>query len=335
MKVKLLVAATILAASGASAWAANCGDVACGSGFTGSDHDWTRAAITAGTSGANTGSYVTGSGGTTGKAFYSLASGAPVVASAADVTAGMFYVPAAGVTVLGTLVGDGATKYTVQVNSTTAPVTTNTAGTSFGTVRLMLGQCTKCHTPHVAKQTSLLWNHTLNTGTYNWDEPATTAGTPYAKFKGDTYKGSTSKCLSCHDGTIGGSDGVWFNNAFLSGDSRGTSATGIAQGLKLNKTHPVAMPYPYGNAPNVYNGTTTGPAAILSEWVAAPTGVRLYNDADGLGTITAGAVAGKTGIECNSCHDVHNGKTTVVDSYLLRGNLTGSTNYICQKCHQK
>ena len=47
--------------------------------------------------------------------------------------------------------------------------------------------------------------------TYKWDDPATTAGTTYATFQGDTYKGPTTKCLSCHDGLIASTDGMWFN----------------------------------------------------------------------------------------------------------------------------
>jgi hypothetical protein len=49
------------------------------------------------------------------------------------------------------------------------------------------------------KSTNLLWNHTLQSITYKWDDPATTAGTTYDAFKGDTHKGPTTKCLSCHD----------------------------------------------------------------------------------------------------------------------------------------
>lgn len=310
-----------------------------GTGFTGSYHDWTKTNITTAASGANTGSYVGGGGGTSAKAFYSLSSGAPIVVT--DKTSGMFYVPAAGIPVTATVTGDGQTAYQVQTTSTTAPVVTNSTSTAFATVRITIGQCTKCHTPHVAKQTNLLWNHTLNTGVYNWDAPATTAGTTFATFKGDTYKGSTPKCLSCHDGTIGSSDGVWFKDAFLAADPRSSSATlatstGISFGLKMNKTHPVAMPYPYNNSQNTYNGTHNGAETAWNEWVADPKskGIRLYNDADGLGTITAGAVAGKTGIECNSCHDVHNG-STVQDEFLVRGKVSGNTDYICTKCHKK
>ncbi len=64
-----------------------------------------------------------------------------------------------------------------------------------------------------ARSTNLLWNHTLLSTEYKWDVPATTAGTVYPKFKGDTYKGASTKCLSCHDGLLSSTDGMWFNRA--------------------------------------------------------------------------------------------------------------------------
>ena len=102
----------------------------------------------------------------------------------------------------------------------------------------------------------------------------------------------------------------------------------------MTGNHPVAMPYPFNNAKNTYNGTTTGDAAILTEWQATPLPeIRIFND-DGSGNITAGAVTAKTGMECSSCHDPHN--KAAVDDLFLRGTIGGSdTNYICLKCHIK
>ena len=64
------------------------------------------------------------------------------------------------------------------------------------------GLCTYCHTPHRAASTSLLWNHRLSPNVFQWDVPSTTAGTPFPTFRGDTYQGPTTKCLSCHDGSV-------------------------------------------------------------------------------------------------------------------------------------
>jgi hypothetical protein len=204
-----------------------------------------------------------------------------------------------------------------------------------------IGLCTKCHTPHQAKSTNLLWNHTLLSTDYSWDVPATTAGTNYPTFQGDTYKGPSTKCLSCHDGLLSSTDGMWFNRQVTQGSRyvapAGTLDSGheVAEGHDMSGSHPVAFPYPYQQAPNRYNGTITGDAATLTEFVATP-GVRLFND-DGTGNIVAGAAGGRTGMECSSCHDVHNGPRAV-GAMLLTGQLTGSTQadgYICLQCHIK
>jgi hypothetical protein len=105
----------------------------------------------------------------------------------------------------------------------------------------------------------------------------------------------------------------------------------------MDGNHPVGMPMPLGGTSD-YNGQTTGPGAIASEWVADPEalGIRLFNDASTDGTlISAGAVVGSTGIECSSCHDPHNA-ADVQDAYFLRGLIGGNTaDYICVKCHNK
>lgn len=202
-----------------------------------------------------------------------------------------------------------------------------------------VGLCTFCHTPHKALSTLLLWNHTLSKNSFSWDVPATTAGTPFPTFKGDTYKGPTAKCLSCHDGSVAVGDIAWWNEGApgtpLDGTKHGAGdAANVGFGGNMAGNHPVAMPYPYQNVANTYNGVKTGAGAALDEWRATPlANIRLFND-DGSGNITAGAVALKTGIECSSCHDPHN--KAAVDDLFLRGNLKGSdTAYICLKCHIK
>ena len=104
--------------------------------------------------------------------------------------------------------------------------------------------------------------------------------------------------------------------------------------------HPVAMPYPYTQAKSSYNGQTTGNGAVLTEWQSDPTSlaqanIRLFND-DGSGNISAGPVAGKTGLECSTCHDPHN--KAAKDDMFLRGKVTGSAQtdgYLCLQCHIK
>ena len=85
------------------------------------------------------------------------------------------------------------------------------------------------------------------------------------------------------------------------------------------------MPYPINGAPNTYNSVRNGAYVAMNEWVADPmaaNGIRLYND-DGAGNIVVGVVPGRTGIECSSCHDVHNGPR-VKGKLLVTGLLGGS-----------
>jgi predicted CXXCH cytochrome family protein len=213
-----------------------------------------------------------------------------------------------------------------------------------GKVSVTIGLCTKCHTPHQAVSTNLLWNHTLQSTQYKWDVPNTTAGTKYPTFKGDTYKGASTKCLSCHDGLMSSTDGMWFNRQRTAGSKYLAPANSldsgheVAKGANMSGSHPVAFPYPFDNAPSTYNFSTTGDEAALDEFQPDPTafGIRLFND-DGSGNVIAGKAAGRTGMECTSCHDVHNGKRAV-GAMLLTGQLTGSTQsdgYICLQCHIK
>lgn len=200
------------------------------------------------------------------------------------------------------------------------------------------GECTFCHTPHRALQTLLLWNHKLSTNTFQWDVPTTTAGTPFPTFKGDTYKGPTAKCLSCHDGSVAIGDVAWWKGgpAVLDSTTHGQgSAVNVGLGGNLAGNHPVAMPYPYQNVQNTYNGSTTGKAFVSNEWQSDPTtlNIRLFND-DGAGNITGGPIPNRTGIECSSCHDPHN-KASTGELFLLGAISGNTTDYICLKCHIK
>jgi len=223
-----------------------------------------------------------------------------------------------------------------------------------------VAMCVECHTPHAAASTMLLWNHDLSSSTFKWDVPATTAGTPYPTTSGKLYNGPSTKCLSCHDGTLATQSNEWYEQKFSTGTFKcGMFGTGwcVIGGLAtpptqvgvgagtMAGTHPVMMPYPANRLPSTYNGTTTGVGldAGTYSWIDDPTlnGIRLYTD-NGSGIISAakkGAlVIGQTGMECGSCHDVHNGERVQGD-YLVTGQLTGNTGgpngYICQKCHNK
>ena len=207
------------------------------------------------------------------------------------------------------------------------------------------GPCTFCHTPHKAQETRLLWNHTLSANTFTWSDVTTTMGGTPLPTIATTWTGPTKFCLSCHDGSVAIGDIAWFNRqawtgaAALdttkhdSGQYNIASPTGDMAG-----NHPVAHPYPYQQAQNDYNGTQTGADVYVADFAADPTasGIRLFNEVSP-GIVAAGVAAGKTGIECTSCHGVHNEVGIVQDEPLLRGKIGGASDpdYICMKCHTR
>jgi len=228
-----------------------------------------------------------------------------------------------------------------------------------------VGLCTYCHTPHKASSTLLLWNKTMSLNQFKWDVPATTAGTKLTGFDGTNYSGPSAKCLACHDGSVAIGDIGWFAGAGRTGSAAvnmnakdmyqvsdrfvmgpdGNLGKGAVYKTALGSTaafggsavHPVAIPYPLNGAPNVYNGSTTGARLATNDFVSDPTAnnIRLYADVGG-GAIVGKVIPGQTGMECSSCHDVHNKAAT--DKYFLRGKMVGATQadgYICAQCHTK
>jgi len=218
-----------------------------------------------------------------------------------------------------------------------------------------VGQCTLCHTPHVALQTALLWNHHLsNNSQFTWEANATTmAGTSYATIA-NTWTGPTAKCLSCHDGSVNAVTINWFegvtppafpNNETCTTTNGVTTCQGPQQPVNvivgyagsMMHSHPSAMPYPCTGTRSTYNGVTTGAAIVGTEWVGKPVlPIRLYQETNGVvsRSPSAGCVAGSAGVECTSCHDVHNREN--IDVNLLRGYISGGgSNYICNECHSK
>lgn len=210
-----------------------------------------------------------------------------------------------------------------------------------------VGVCAFCHTPHRALGTRLLWNHTLSSATYSWQDIDRTIGGTELPTITRSWTGPSKYCLSCHDGSVAIGDVNWWRSQKPGApldferhqwpDEYNIGATGGILG-NMSGNHPVAFPYPFQNARNTYNGVTTGENVIVSEFVADPTVVhiRLFTNPSG-DLVQAGTLPGRTGIECSSCHDPHNGPTVEGD-YFIRGQLTGSTlaeGYICLKCHAK
>jgi len=206
-----------------------------------------------------------------------------------------------------------------------------------------VGLCSICHTPHSAITTKLLWNHRLTTATFSWGlgVATTTGGTT---LPNSANLGPSTKCLSCHDGTVAVGDVVMYKGKTDGADTlimrMGRGGNGVGYRGDMTGVHPIAVPYPLNNQVGTYNGMTSGNELAFAEFVANPDApntnrVKLYKD-DGNGVISAGTSDGTSGIECSTCHDVHNKQAQ--DYFFLRGKLAGSESadgYICVQCHIK
>jgi predicted CXXCH cytochrome family protein len=188
--------------------------------------------------------------------------------------------------------------------------------------------CIFCHTPHKAGSQQLLWNHKAGTVTGFSAGQVTAAGTTLPT----AISGSSQRCLGCHDGTTGVGD-------VFTTDTSGTTSIGmtgadvdpttgkitnsfyiVGNGSNLDTNHPVGIPYPgqSGSYNSILSAAITGYNTTASVTAA---GLKLFNDG------TAGSVLG---VECASCHDVHN--SAGVDKLLWIDNTASA---LCLKCHDK
>jgi predicted CXXCH cytochrome family protein len=185
-------------------------------------------------------------------------------------------------------------------------------------------KCQICHTPHAATVVSpLLWNHRMSSAVYSWD-PTTTLGGTTLPTNFSSWDGPSKFCLSCHDGTVGVGD--LYVNGYGANCVASACTSGIYQiGPTMTGNHPVGVPYPFGNASGTYNGIVIGASVDTGAgaYVGAPAVVRLYHDTGG--KVSSGAVAGRSGIECGSCHDPHANTNT---RFLRDAAAT-----LCQRCH--
>jgi len=152
--------------------------------------------------------------------------------------------------------------------------------------------CVFCHTPHSAVPDAPLWNRRSN-GYINYQSSTTdaTAGSP---------GGSSTLCLSCHDGTIALGDMI--STAQGGNDLSNTFLTGRADiGNNLFNDHPVGIIYDQSLQ-------TADPGLVYPVLVDLP------------------LVQGE--LQCTSCHDPH---SNIIPPFLLKTTLNGE---LCTTCHQ-
>jgi predicted CXXCH cytochrome family protein len=193
--------------------------------------------------------------------------------------------------------------------------------------------CIFCHTPHKAQSTQVLWNHTpAASSSFTWGGVTqTSAGT----LLPTGLSARSLRCLSCHDGSVALGDVTNFGGAaaIIPVTGTGTDSSGkltdsyylVGTAGSLGGNHPVGIPYP--GQSGTYNGITsgnilgTGYVAAASITSSATTTVKLFADATNPSVV---------GIECGSCHDVHNSQS--LDNFLWKSNAASA---LCLSCHQK
>jgi predicted CXXCH cytochrome family protein len=211
-------------------------------------------------------------------------------------------------------------------SSSTAAVRSAAAG---GTDQI----CIFCHTPHNAAATQLLWNHTATAvATWTWGATTTTGGTTLPT----TPSTLSTRCLACHDGSV--ALGSVLNSSGAAATFTMTAAVGagfrVGAAGSMSGHHPVGVPY----ATSTYNTLISRARIGVGDYFATQTGVACTGSATGACT-TGGAAganvslygaAGAYGVECLSCHDVHN---EFAQSYFLRASNAASA--LCLACHNK
>jgi predicted CXXCH cytochrome family protein len=171
-------------------------------------------------------------------------------------------------------------------------------------------ECVTCHVPHGSTAGALLWNHTLSSNTLTFGAGASTvAGTSLPTDIGSS-PGTSSFCLSCHDGSVAVGDmtvGTDWGASVITGSAV------IGTNGNIAGNHPVEIPYP-DQAGATYDSITTG--ADPAGYQPSPTGVKIF-----------GTTAGAKGMGCASCHNPHDG----TNNPFLRV-AAGS---LCSSCHIK
>ncbi|MDT8068734.1 MAG: cytochrome c3 family protein [Terriglobia bacterium] len=166
---------------------------------------------------------------------------------------------------------------------------------------LALG-CVYCHAPHsgVGGATPL-WNQTLSKQTYSTYTSSTAANTTTQPV----LQGSSSLCLSCHDGTVALGTTAAYGKIAMN-PIAGTDSFGA----NLQQSHPISLNLP------IKDSVDLAASLVASHKTADPTGkVQLING----------------NVECNSCHNPHVQSIDQTEQNFLA--IPDSNSQLCFACH--
>ena len=183
------------------------------------------------------------------------------------------------------------------------------------------GSCLYCHAPHsglngapgVAR--TPLWDQKLSSVTAYTLYSGTTTNTMIPSLTPGT---NSTLCLSCHDGTVGGSTGLAPGHLVPYGTVKMTGSwyAGDMLGTDLSTMHPINFKLPLQCPNNVCSSI-----GLVQSLVNSPP-----STAD-----TTGAVQLIQGnVECGSCHNPHIQNTDPNGYFLVSTNTSGA---LCLACH--
>lgn len=211
--------------------------------------------------------------------------------------------------------------------------------------------CIFCHTPHKSLTQALIWNHKASgTVAFGFTAGFTAAGTVLPTTAANPITAASKKCMDCHDGSVavgdvanagGGAAGVIavINDANTTlGKMNAAGAYTVGFGGNMDNNHPVSIPYA-GKGTAIYNGITSSAVADANPGnyftvatgaaCTSPSGVCTTAVTNGAKINLYGTSAATAGIECGSCHAVHDD----TNGFFLRVSNAGSA--LCLACHNK
>jgi predicted CXXCH cytochrome family protein len=164
--------------------------------------------------------------------------------------------------------------------------------------------CLYCHAPHsgVGTPNSALWSQTLSVQTYAAYSSTTLKNAPQQP----TLGGSSSLCLSCHDGTVAVGQTQPYGTLTMMGSLNPADKFGSG----LQGSHPFSLKLPMVDAPDLQ-------VTLTSTHTTADTtnSVMLVNQ----------------NVECTSCHSPHvQAVDKLSQNFLVRDSSNGQ---MCLACH--
>ena len=159
--------------------------------------------------------------------------------------------------------------------------------------------CAYCHAPHNGSTAIPLWNRTASGASYTMYNNTTSASIDMAVDGAPS--GTSSACLSCHDGTVGLDSLVSTNlpTGWTVIDTKMATGAGGYLGIDLSNDHPISITY-NNSLDTAFNAIASGKVGTLP----------LFSDK----------------VQCATCHAVHD---NAIPPFLRLANTDSALRTTC------